>query len=827
MSVFEIIVQRASGGKSWVTAEYTPPQTLLPRQFQGEITLKTDRLVECADDVRKYGDYLQQCLFKKSSPKPLEDFFREAVAQFQRETLPILLTIEDVRLVSLHWERLCAPINGASVLLAHQQQTPLALHIPTQSLKHFPPISSQNALRSLVVCASPQSERASLPPFDIPTVLKKVRDALPDVPCDVLANIEADSLPLGMNWCGLPTLDILAARLMNAESRYTFLHLVCHGTHPSKEEPFLFLANASGEDVTAVAASGLLDRLESVQYLPYLIFLASCETARGFAEDPWGGLAQRLVRKLGIPAVVAMTDRVSVQTADAIAQEFYVRLMTHGYPDRALTEARAALASKYDGLVPALFSRLHGTPIFHDDLDAPLTVGEIRRGLEQMKPVLHDRAPFLFEALQKTPIYTRQERDDPPWATQFRVRLNRLWQAFESALKSCTNPQQLAAEVEGWTALYPLLDAVCQNVLEKSFTEWARGHHSLPPMPEKETFQGLLSFGYEKRDFFFGREDVARQMANLLRQEGFLAIVGPSGCGKSSLAQAGVVPELFPREEPLSDNAEEQNRQVAEQTERIWEHLVVMRPGSEPIAALEAAEAVFAEKVQNVSPEGRTAYVLLVDQFEEIFTQCTEPAKRQEFVHGLEEIMPRLRLMLTLREDFAKDCREQFAKSEFPKFWEKMEHCQKRLETLSAASPSVAGDGRLMPMTAEELRRAIRQQTDRGRLRFEQQANTAEGQEEQDSKQEMGLLDEMIDDVRNEPGAMPLLQMALKTLADRRHGRWLRADEYRESMGGVRLSIALAADSVLSKDSKGNPRTEAEQQRILDIFARLTRLGDE
>lgn len=58
-----------------------------------------------------------------------------------------------------------------------------------------------------------------------------------------------------------------------------------------------------------------------------------------------------------------------------------------------------------------------------------------------------------------------------------------------------------------------------------------------------------------------------------------------------------------------------------------------------------------------------------------------------------------------------------------------------------------------------------------------------------------GLSNSILDDVQGEPGAMPLLQQALLELWKRRHGQWLRSEEY-EAIGGVNIAIAQTADEV-------------------------------
>ena len=109
----------------------------------------------------------------------------------------------------------------------------------------------------------------------------------------------------------------------------------------------------------------------------------------------------------------------------------------------------------------------------------------------------------------------------------------------------------------------------------------------------------------------------------------------------------------------------------------------------------------------------------------------------------------------------------------------------------------------IAPMDAIELRRAIERQAGAVGLRFE-----------------ADLAATILDQVRGEPGAMPLLQHALLELWQRRHGRWFWRNEYR-AIGGVQGAIAKTAETVYAGS------TETEQERVHDIFVRLTRLDEE
>ncbi len=96
-----------------------------------------------------------------------------------------------------------------------------------------------------------------------------------------------------------------------------------------------------------------------------LVFLVSCESATRATADAFRGLAPALV-DAGVPAVVAMQERVTVSAARAFSQTFYARLLEHGQVDLAGNQARAALltAGSHDAATPVVFSRLRSGKLF-------------------------------------------------------------------------------------------------------------------------------------------------------------------------------------------------------------------------------------------------------------------------------------------------------------------------------------------------------------------------------------------------------------------------------------------------------------------------------
>ncbi len=154
-------------------------------------------------------------------------------------------------------------------------------------------------------------------------------------------------------------------------------------------------------------------------------------------------------------------------------------------------------------------------------------------------------------------------------------------------------------------------------------------------------YQGLESFDLEQRRFYFGRTALVEKLWQRCRElfggpqaVRLLAILGPSGSGKSSVARAGLLAELL--RHPLPG------------MERM--RPVVFKPGERPLRELERAVATLSDAPAD-SPQ-----LVLVDQFEEIYTLCSDPAERDAFVEWLlnaaRDRTRQMSVLLTLRSDF-------------------------------------------------------------------------------------------------------------------------------------------------------------------------------
>ena len=585
-SILELTIQSTTSDASYrLVAEWMRPGEL-PVRRERRFDLDTEHLAEQLDPVR-YGTALGQLVFA--------DGVRELFAQARtNDPLQVLLAVEARALQSLRWERLAAPFDGDRwQLLGQNQRTPFSLYLPSASDRRFPPFGRPE-LRALVVVASPPADnRFGLSPFDEAHAIDTVLAGLGEIPSRVLGK---DPRAIGP-----PTITELIKQL--TAERYTLMHVVAHGAFSSATgETAVFLDGNDGKP-RLVKATPMIDRLRDLgatHGLPHLAFLAVCDSAKPEAEDALGGLGQRLVRELGMPAVVAMTERISQDTALTLGTELYARLAEHGQVDRALVEACVAVRDNCDMVVPALFSRLVGRPLFTDVLDRPLTPSQLFAMVERLDALFEERAPVLRDqALSMAQAV----------AVDFTVLTQDAREQHERRVAD--------------------LEQLCDGALELSFSTLARGHDP-PRYGVRCPFPGLQAFTANDREFFCGRDALVDALLTKLALRSFLAVLGNSGSGKSSLIMAGVLPRL---------------QEVAPSLKAAQ-----LRPGASPLAELDRALAEL---------DGATPAVLYIDQFEEAFTLCDDEVERLAFFDRiLGMARPSFRIIISMRADFIGDCAE-------------------------------------------------------------------------------------------------------------------------------------------------------------------------
>jgi hypothetical protein len=211
-------------------------------------------------------------------------------------------------------------------------------------------------IKLLVALANPKN----LDEYDLAVLDPEVeRQALEAAVAD--AGIETEQLEI--TFLEQPvTLSMLEAELKRG---YHILHILAHGIFLKEDEQaFLFLANDENQ-VERVSDDDFAEMLSRLGESLRLVFLASCQTATRSSADAFRGLAPKLVTA-GLPAVLAMQESVSIDTAREFASTFYRQLIRHGRVDVASNEARSAvLTAKLRGAsIPVLFMRLRSGTLF-------------------------------------------------------------------------------------------------------------------------------------------------------------------------------------------------------------------------------------------------------------------------------------------------------------------------------------------------------------------------------------------------------------------------------------------------------------------------------
>jgi class 3 adenylate cyclase/WD40 repeat protein len=269
-------------------------------------------------------------------------------------------------------------------------------------------------------------------------------------------------------------------------------------------------------------------------------------------------------------------------------------------------------------------------------------------------------------------------------------------------------------------------------------------------------YKGLAAFEAADADYYFGRERLIAELVARFVGSTFLGLVGDSGSGKSSALRAGLLPALAggvlpgsdswprailrPGAHPVSELLRALARALPQET----------LPADEPAAALDAA-------LGSLAPGQRL--VLVVDQFEEVFSATRDDAERSAFIDLLTGERPGLKVIVAIRADHYGRC------AAYP-----------ALARLAGANHVLVG-----PLSALELAAVVEHPAERVGLRVEP-----------------GLTEALVVDAGSEPGVLALLSTALLELWQaREHGR-LTLAAYRAS-GGLHAAIARLAEAAYAE----------------------------
>jgi hypothetical protein len=327
--------------------------------------------------------------------------------------------------------------------------------------------------------------------------------------------------------------------------------------------------------------------------------------------------------------------------------------------------------------------------------------------------------------------------------------------------------------------------------------------------PVERPYPGLRPFEPWEAEIFFGRAEHTDRLQEILKREHFLSVTGPSGCGKSSLVRAGLLPTL-----PLG----------AVGTGSSW-RFAIMRPGDRPIFSLAQAllePQAFGKELRHLPPgtsdfteqaieaelwRGSLGFIslvtdakqhtddkdcnllLLVDQFEEIFTYADAGARQADeadafidlLLHARNSRESRIFVVLTMRTDF-------------------LGNCVRFLDVPEAINRSLYLTPRL---TRDQLAQAM-----------SGPARTFGG------ALDPVLANELVNAVANDPDQLPVLQHALARMWDRAIATGQRAPTLTladlADVGGVSKALSQHADEVLAT------LTPAQQRDAEWLFRAIT-----
>lgn len=701
------------------------------------VSFNLTRLRSLTNDPGAYGQELAAQLF---TGQDLRDAFMQAVgAVYGRDDAALRLRLYiDARAYELHevrWELLRSPDARDPFFLCSNQRWPFSRFL--SSVDWWPmPGRPRAALRALIIIASPEdSEQFSLYPIDRSDEAQRARSYLATLAECVVVGIDQPT-----------TVAHIAAHLRDADLQgqaFDLIYLVAHG-QMRDDMPYLWLEQADRSGGW-VEGSELAECVRSLRSRPRLAVLCSCQSAKDRSGAARTSLAPRLAG-VGIPAIVAFQDNFSVESAQLLIPQFFQAFAQAQPVDVALAEGRSLLRrhQRSDWWMPLIYMRLQDGYVWPSaEAPPPLPIGELSSRLPALRSTILAHAPGLlaeFDA-QAQQIYAHMHVEH----------------ALEHELV-----RQALAEIERICALIYDEQVDLATIL--------LGKAPLPPAVETP-FRGLFHFHAQHQRFFKGRGALVTRLVERLRHARMLAIVGASGSGKSSLAFAGIVPAFAVAGTYLIALRPSGRALAVEPGALDHAHqpaLLIEPLGATPRERLSALEAA--------APTDAT-WLVIVDQFEELFTLVAEP-DRAPFVQRLLQLTAHHYVVLTMRADFWGDCA----------LYDDLRTRMLRDQEL------------IKPLMADELRAAVEEQAAVAHLRFEQ-----------------GLAQLIFADVREEPGSMPLLQHALFELFERRYGRWLRLKPYMD-MGRLHGSIAHTAEAVYSACS------EAEQASLRRLFIALTRI---
>jgi WD40 repeat protein/energy-coupling factor transporter ATP-binding protein EcfA2 len=312
--------------------------------------------------------------------------------------------------------------------------------------------------------------------------------------------------------------------------------------------------------------------------------------------------------------------------------------------------------------------------------------------------------------------------------------------------------------------------------------EKARGNVA-PVVNENCPYVGLQAFDQNTAKYFCGRDRQIDLLLSKIEASRFVPVIGASGSGKSSLVKAGLIPALekqggwciLPPIKPWTDPLAILKKALVEQFYKL------------PTEIKKAYAKLESEGLNAILPEGSQRVLLVVDQFEELFTVCANEEDRKKFIRLLAEGADRegrLTIATTMRADFVEQALQYADLAKLIRdraFW-------------------------LVPLEPSEIRKAI-----------------AEPAKMQGYDLTEGLLEVICQDVEAEKNSLPLLEFALTELWERRDRQ-----NYRLTLNAYTEMRSLrGALNRHAKDLYEKLASDVERAWTRRLFLQLVRTGQD
>ncbi|MCA2657011.1 MAG: SUMF1/EgtB/PvdO family nonheme iron enzyme [Microcystis sp. M049S2] len=468
---------------------------------------------------------------------------------------------------------------------------------------------------------------------------------------------------------------------------------------------------------------------------------------------------------------------------DAVAMEDYVATGQHPPLAKCLKDV-----DNCDWYVGIFAWRYGYIPDEENPEGKSITELEYRQAEKKQKP------QFIF-LLEENHPWSRNQMDEVTGQGENGMCIKQLRQELgkKKLVSFFTNPDELASLVSASVGKWE------RDLLGSNKQPEASAEKRQEPLYNARDelicpYQGLLAFTEKERPFFFGRQTIVEALEKKLNQrKNFIPLIGVSGSGKSSVVLAGLIPWL---------------------EELGWQILEPIKPGFKPLTMLESLllpyfrddQQLLDQCINNQDSEGlkpllelfprEHKFLLVVDQFEELFTFALAE-QRDRFIELITQVATipdfPLAVVATMRADFIEPCL-------------RYDGLRQLIQNNAEYLPDLRGLDLLEAIT-----------------------EPAKLQGYEVTKE---LLNKILEDIKQEPGFLPLLEFALTQLWQKRDEaeHRLTLDTY-EAIGGIVGALNCQADKVYQyrdyeEEKPVKERTEAEKTLIKRIFLNLLQIGD-